>query len=88
MSVAGSAIYDGLKHFLKRERPTIFHFRVSRLDEIAEGHLETSDEEVLQSAIAAMEQLGRGGRRFEWDDESAEWRSLSPGTTVRDSEQH
>ena len=76
LTVVGNALYDALKRFLFTDRPTIFHFRVERGDELVEARLETSASDTLRQAVDAFDELVNPGRLFVWDEESGEWKPL------------
>lgn len=54
LGVAGSAIYDGLKHLLrpKHAPESAFYLKVRRGDHVTSAHLRTSDHEVLKEALS------------------------------------
>ena len=75
LSIAASCIFEGLRRFMKPDKPTTFHFKVERRDQSVHGHLETDDQEVLRRAIEALEQIAISPSSIlEWDEAQEAWR--------------
>jgi hypothetical protein len=73
LNLLSNALYDGLKRFVRQERPTVFHFRIQRGDEAVDARLETADADVLMRALGAFEQLAGPPPLLVWDDDQSQW---------------
>ena len=87
INLISSALYDGLRHFLrpKKAEKSIFEFRIS--DEVRDGgrkrdiyaRLETSDPDTLRSALTQMTTLyldKPDDDTYEFDEQDQEWKTL------------
>ncbi len=70
--VAANVLYAALRRFLRRDKPTIFHFEIEDKDRRIRGYLETKDESVLKRAIDAFEGLAARATAT-WDDDEGLW---------------
>ena len=83
INLISSALYDGLRHFLRPRRAdkSIFEFRISDEERkrSINARIETSDPDILRSALTQMQTLYSGGTEddtYEFDDQDQEWRTL------------
>ena len=87
INLISSVLYDGLKYFLKPKRAekSIFEFRISDegRNRSINAHIETSDPDILRSALTQMPTLYLGRPEddtYEFDDQDREWKTLCDNT--------
>ena len=83
INLISSALYDGFRHFLRPRRAdkSIFEFRISdeERNRSINARIETSDPDILRSALTQMQTLYSGRPEddtYEFDDQDQEWRTL------------
>jgi len=74
--VLGNAIFEALKRFLRRDKPTTFHFHVEEGGRTVDGRIETDDADALRRAIASFDQLVNPPMLYLWDDEEGQWNPM------------
>ena len=76
-NLASSIIYDCLKKYMRRGKPTPFQFLVVNADGIIiEARVKTDDHEALRRAMGSFHRLMNPGQLYEWDDDIRNWKPI------------